>query len=200
VRVLVIAEDYRQDQYLLLSLIKAVTVAAGIARAHIDFCRDPQFQGIAQILSGDLLARALDQHRGMIDLFLLCVDRDAEPTRHLRLETIEAQARETLRPGSVLFASQAEQELEVWALAGMRDLPGDWRWADLRAHRDPKESYFRPYIESRGLQNTLGSGRKQLGEEAARNYDRVKQLCPEVAELERRIREWNATRNRPTSP
>ncbi|WP_281181280.1 hypothetical protein [Chloroflexus islandicus] len=36
-----------------------------------------------------------------------------------------------------------------------------------------------------------GGGRRTLGQEAARRYERIRQRCPEdIGELERRIRVW----------
>jgi hypothetical protein len=67
-----------------------------------------------------------------------------------------------------------------------------WTWSRVRSERDPKEHFFEPIASHRGLLDSVGQGRKILGEEAARNYSRVRQNCPELCELERRITEWIA--------
>ena len=87
------------------------------------------------------------------------------------------------------MAVQAEQELEVWLLAG-QDLPKEWVWKEIRAERDPKEKYFVPFATQRGFVNQQDEGREILAKEAANRYDRLRQLCPEVADLEERIRTW----------
>lgn len=77
-------------------------------------------------------------------------------------------------------------EIEVWVLAG-HNLPSDWNWQVIRNEVNPKETYFFPFAEQRNLLDAPGEGRKTLAEEAARRYDRIRQLCPEdIAELEDR--------------
>jgi len=79
----------------------------------------------------------------------------------------------------VLVGENAWQELEVWILAGMQDLPKKWSWQEVRAERDVKETYFDSYVDRRGLRAAPYGGRRTLAEEAARRYDRIRQLCPE---------------------
>ncbi len=124
----------------------------------------------------------------MVDVFLLCVDRDGElerRERHTHREVWAAQEH-----GRTLIAENAWQEIEVWVLAGLT-LPAEWQWSAIRAERDPKEAYFIPFAEQRGVLNTPGQGRKILAEEAARNYKRIKQLCKkDVAALEANLHDW----------
>lgn len=104
----------------------------------------------------------------MVRVFLLIVDRDGQPGRRQQLERLEGQAGAVLlETNRVFLAENAWQEVEVWVLAGLEDLPKAWSWADIRADAD----------------------REVLAREAAGNYDRIRQLCPEdVASLEERIR------------
>ncbi len=157
-------------------------------KARVRVCQEPFLQGVDQALDWATVSSILDAWRPMTRLFLILVDRDGEPTRKARLHSIEAQAQAVLgTAGKVLLAEHAWQEVEVWLLAAMKDLPKDWAWAKVRGHRDPKETYFRPYAQKRGLSAAAGGGREPLGREAAANYKRVKRLCPEVADLERRV-------------
>lgn len=198
--VLVIAEDHQLDQFLLKPLVEAILRAADVRQARVRVCTNPRFRGDTQVLDWSPLSIAVRQHSGMTDLFLLCVDRDGNETRHLVLERLEAAARTELKADQGFFAVQAVQELEVWALAGIQPLPRGWRWAEVRSHRDPKEAYFRPHVEQRGLRTTPGAGRKTLGEEAASNYARVRRRCSEVRQLEERIRGWCITRGLAAQP
>ena len=93
-----------------------------------------------------------------------------------------------LHANHFLVAENAWQEIEVWALAG-HNLPKEWQWKEIRAETHPKELYFEPFAEQRGLLHTTGQGRKTLAIEAAKRYTRIRQLCDEVAELENKIRE-----------
>jgi hypothetical protein len=194
VNVLVIPEDFTRDQYVLKPIIQAIMETIGKPRANVSVCNNPRLRGLSQALSWSQLERILDQYRGMVDLFLLCVDRDGDGARRARLDYLEQQASQVLASGRAFLAENAWQEIEVWALAG-HDLPPEWKWDEIRAEPHPKERYFAPFVRQRGLQNTLGQGRKTLALEAARRYDRVRQRCPEdVAALEERIRAWSEDR------
>ncbi|MCY4318560.1 MAG: hypothetical protein OXE76_05075 [Alphaproteobacteria bacterium] len=43
------------------------------------------------MLKSDRLREIVNKYDGMIDIFILCVDRDGEPSRKQRLEQIEAE-------------------------------------------------------------------------------------------------------------
>lgn len=188
--VLIIPEDFRKDQYVLKPIVTAMLAHLGI-RARVQVCTDPLLGGVGEALKWDRLAPILDQYKGMVHLFLLLVDRDGEVQRRTRLDQIEALAIDHLAGRSrVLLAENAWQEVEVWALAGLRDLPKSWRWEEIRADRDPKERWYDPHAKARGLLNAPYEGRDVLAREAATNYTRIRQLCPEdVATLEVRVRE-----------
>ncbi len=72
-------------------------------------------------------------------------------------------------------------------MLGGHDLPPDWVWKDVRAHDSPKEAYYTPFAALRRMLGEPAEGRSVLGREAAARYGRIRQLCPEVAELERRL-------------
>jgi hypothetical protein len=189
VNVLVIPEDFIKDQYILKPIIKAMFDCLGKPRAKVTVCQNPRLQGVSEALKWDRIEQIIDQYR-MVDLFLLCVDRDGNTTRKSALETIEQKAAETLGGKRQFFAENAWQEIEVWLLAG-HDLPTQWNWQTIRGDVNPKEEYFSPFAAQRDLLKLPGQGRKLLAEEAARRYNRIRQLCPEdVATLEKCIQEW----------
>ncbi|BBL74077.1 hypothetical protein [Methylomagnum ishizawai] len=187
--VLIIPEDFRKDQYLLQPIVAALLDYLGKPRAKVTVLKDPLLGGVARALDFQQLKPIVERYRGMVDLFLLCVDRDGEASRRLRLDNLENQAREILPENRIFLAENAWQELEVWALAGLLDLPKEWAWQDIRAERDPKERYFKPIAERRGLLDEPGEGRRTLGIEASKRYVRIRQLCPEdIQALESRIK------------
>lgn len=194
--VLIIAEDPTQDAYVLEPIVRAMLAELGQARAKIQTCRDPVYRGISAVLKEESLRTILNRYRGMIDLFLLCVDRDGETGRRAQLDARETLCAKILEgQRRTLIAEHAWQEVEVWALAGCGDLPAEWPWREIRAERDPKERYFDPYAQMRRLVDTPGAGRQTLGRQAGRQYTRLRQLCPEdIGALEGRIRAWLATR------
>jgi hypothetical protein len=187
-RVLVIPEDYRKDQYVLDPIIRAMMSALGKPRAKVEICRDPLLGGVVEALKWDRIVEILDQNQGMVQLFLLCVDRDGLPGRRDALDSLEKKANSFLTGQRAEFlAVNAWQELEVWVLAG-HDLPTDWNWKEIRAEANPKERFFQPLAAGRKLLDEPGEGRRTLAREAARRYDRIQKLCPEdVANLQARI-------------
>lgn len=191
--VLIIPEDFRQDQYVLKPIVTAMLASLGKPRANVRVCRDPLLHGISQALTWSYIQDILERYRGMTDLFLLCVDRDCEPTRRTALDNLERQAKDLLGISACLLGENAWQEIEVWILAG-HDLPSEWSWRKIREHRDPKEAYFAPFAKQRGVELGLGGGRKVLAEEAARRYDRLRRLCLEdLINLETKLGQWLAS-------
>ena len=182
--VLVIPEDFRKDQYMLRPIIEAMLKSKGkIAKVRV--CMDPLLGGVTQALKWERIQAIIERHP-MVDLFLLCVDRDGKAGRRKTLDKIEQRAERVLSPGKQFLAENAWQEIEVWVLAGHR-LSSNWSWSAIRAEIDPKELYFEPLARQKGLLQEPGEGRKTLALEAAKQYPRIRNLCPEIAELEARI-------------
>lgn len=187
--VLIVAEDYRKDQYILKPIVTSMLEHVGKPRANVRVCRDPLIGGVEDALDRKTIEDVILTNP-QYDLFLLLVDRDAEPHRDERLATAEANAADVTRQQQVVLADQAHQEVEVWLLAGQNDLPNEWDWANVRAERQAKERYYDPYVAQRTLTNSPGGGRKPLGQTAGTNYvSRVRQLCDEVQALEDRVSE-----------
>ena len=188
--VLVIPEDFRKDQYMLKQIVLAMMKALGKPKATVKVCQDPLLGGIGETLKEERLQEILERYKGMVDLFLLCVDRDGNNNRKQRLTELEEKAAEILKGDRLFLAENAWQEIEVWVLAG-HDLPKEWNWQTIRAEVHPKEQYFEPFANQRNLSNSPGQGRKLLAEEAAQNYNRIRRLCREdVVALEERIHAW----------
>lgn len=185
--VLIIPEDFRNDQYVLQPIIEAMLKAVGKPRAKVIVCKDPLLGSVEQALRWERIQAIITRYQGMVDVFLLCVDRDGLPGRRSRLDELERQAT-AFAPGCRFFAENAWQELEVWLLAG-HDLPREWSWQEIRQERDPKEWYFVPFARLRGVLHEPGGGRKSLAAEAASRYSRIRSLCPEdIAALEDKLR------------
>ena len=172
--VLVIPEDFRSDQYLLKPLFERVFATIGRKRVKVRVCQDPLLGGVVAALNSERIREVVEQHRGMTDIFILCVDRDGELGRRVRLDSIETE----FSRDQMFLAENAWEEVETWALAGL-DLPTGWAWADVRAEVHVKERYFEPLARQRGVADGPGRGRKALGEEAARRIGAIRQKCPE---------------------
>jgi len=182
-RVLIIPEDFRNDQYILLPIFQQLFASLNKPRAIVQVCKDPLLGGVTEAMKLERLEEIVERYSGMVDIFILCVDRDSNRDRKTRLNDIEAHFSK-----SVLFMGEnAWQELETWVLAGV-NLPAGWSWADIRAHRDVKEHYFLPYAVERGVADGPGAGRKALASEASRKIGAIRMKCPEDFDsLARRI-------------
>ena len=186
--VLIIPEDFRNDQYILRPLFQRLFRRLGKPTARIRVCQNPRLGGIDQALRVERLAVIVEQYRGMTDLFILCVDRDGQGGRRSRLDSIERQ----LAGPPVFLAENAWEELETWLLAGVQ-LPAGWHWSQVRAEVHVKEAYFERLARRRGLEDHPGGGRKPLGEEAARSVEGIRTKCQEDFDaLARRIEDWLA--------
>ncbi len=141
-RVLVIPEDFRKDQYMLKPIVEAMMKARGKKNAKVEVCKNPCLRGISQALKWENIEKIIDMHR-MIDLFLLCVDRDGAKTRRKALNEREQRASEILPKNKLFLAENAWQEIEVWVLAAHK-LPAEWNWKEIQAEVNPKEVYFEP--------------------------------------------------------
>jgi len=180
-RVLVIAEDPRNDQYMLKPLIKAAMAFSGKPSAKVQVCQDGSQRGDSTVINKDAIRDLIDLYP-MNDVYILCVDCDCRDGRPLALKNLEQVINSDL-VGKRFVAVCGMQELEVWVLAGMTDLPDIW--SDVTASCHPKENFFDPHASRRKVEDTPGRGRKILGEEAATRYtNRVRNLCPEIQACE----------------
>ena len=173
-KTLIIPEDFRKDQYILKPLFTRLLRSLGVPVIQVEICQNPLLGGVSEALKTDNLTRILARHRGMYDLYILCVDRDGEVGRRQRLDDIQAQ----FPNGARFLAENAWEELETWVLAGLV-LPGNWRWADVRAEINVKEQYFEPLAVLRGVANSQGGGRRVMAELASRRIRAIRRKCPE---------------------
>lgn len=172
-RVLIIPEDFRKDQYILKPLFERLFVEFQWPNTKVVVCRDPLLRGVTEALKANRLAEIMESYP-MVDIFVLCVDRDGIATRRNRLDELE----KTFGTSRCVLAVNAWEELETWVLAGL-DLPKDWVWAVIRRDISVKEHYFEPLARQRGVADGPGGGRKALGDEAARRLSAIRQKCRE---------------------
>ena len=179
-KVLIIPEDFTHDQHILGPLFSRLFAEIGRPTAKIIVCREPNLGGVAEALKIERVREIVDAYP-MVNLFVLCVDRDGEPGRRKRLDQIENEF------GARLLAENAWEELETWVLAGLR-LPKEWKWGAVRAEVHVKEAYFEPLARKRGVIDSPGGGRAVLTKEAASRIPAIRQKCPEDFDaLARRI-------------
>jgi hypothetical protein len=188
--VLIIAEN-PDDQFMLKPIIQKLMQEIGFQRAKIAIHDGPvRIRGFGDAMKWELLSEIIDDNQS-VDVFLLMLDRDCDEKRRIKLTNIEKKAADkldSLGSNKVFFAENAWQEIEVWVLAGQKDFSSDWQ--TVRADCHPKENYYYKYAKQRQLYDAPHQGRLRLSKEAAQNYPRIRQLCPEdVQSLENRIKE-----------
>ena len=169
-RVLIIPEDPRKDQYILKPIFERLFASFNKPNTKVIVCTNPSMRGVNDALNENRLTEVFERYP-MFDIFILCVDRDGLETRRHRLNQLE-------KTFERLYAVNAWEELETWVLAGL-DLPKEWVWANIRADVSVKENYFEPLARQRRVDDGPGGGRKALGEEAARRLPGMRQKCQE---------------------
>ena len=170
-RVLIIPEDSVNDQFILKPLF--TRLFNQMIGPHVRVVVYPdRLGGVGEALKVERMIEIFRRHRGMTDIFILCVDRDGVLGRRSQLNRIEEIA-------DNFFAENAWEEVETWVLAGL-DLPSDWRWQAIRAEISVKEFYFEKLARMRGFEeDEPGGGRRELAEEAARRLPAIRQKCRE---------------------
>ena len=173
-KILVIPEDFSNDHFVLKPLLKRLLRDMGKPNAQVEVCREPRLGGVPEAMKSKNIAKIVERYVGMIDVFVLCVDRDGDQGRRQGLDRIEQEFGQERH----FLAENAWEELETWALAGLKLLPG-WRWKEIRAEIHVKERYFNELAKHRSVADGPGKGRKTLGNEAASRIGTIRQKCPE---------------------
>ena len=173
-RVLIIPEDFRNDQYLLKPIFKSLFAQIGRPRTKVRVCNPPLLQGVNEALRDENLQNIIEMYDGITDVFVLCVDRDGVLGRRDRLDQIEKR----FGDGRIFVAENAWEELETWTLAGL-DLPDGYSWAAIRNDISVKQQFFEPIARTMSVADGPGGGRRVLGALAARRISLIRQKCRE---------------------
>jgi hypothetical protein len=186
--VLVVPEDPTNNGYLLRPLCKRLLREAGRPNANIVVLPEPRVQGYSH--AKKLLEDRIPRDWSHFELILFICDADGSAaSRKDEFKRLEQLAARRTKPVKLICCA-AEQELETWLLAGhpekLRDLSE--RWQEIRAEVSIKERFFQPFLEKHGDPATPSHGRERLMQQALANYDGMKKRCPELQELEDRIR------------
>jgi len=181
-RVLVVPEDPTYNGALLKPLICRMLEECGKPNADVRILHNPKADGYdnAKTL---LREQILDRYRHF-DLLLFLPDADGVD-RSGDFGGLETKAREK---SVQLVCCAAKEEVEVWLLAGHLNKL-EKKWGEIRADISVKENIFIPFLNRYGDSRRAGGGRDILMKETLQNYDGLLQRCPELAELQRRMKE-----------
>lgn len=152
----------------------------GKPNAKVDVLTNPRAQGYEN--AKNLLLEQIIDRYAHFDLLLFLPDADGRD----RKEEFKRLESEATNRGVHLFCCAAEQEVEVWLLAGHAGKLSR-PWQQVRTEISVKETVFTPFLQRFGDDRSAGGGRKQLMNETLKNYAGLLQRCPELANLEQRI-------------
>jgi len=186
--VLVVPEDPTYNGHLLRPLCKRLLREAGRPNANIVVLAEPRVQGFSN--AKRLLEDQIPRNWWHFELILFIPDADGlAENRKDEFKRLEKLAEQRTRPVKLICCA-AEQELETWLLSGhpenLKRL--GWRWSEIRSEISVKERFFQPFLDQYGDPTSPSQGREHLMKQALGNYDGMKQRCPELQELETRIR------------
>ena len=116
--VLIIPEDFSNDQYILKPLFSRLFRTLGKSAVHLQVCHDPRLRGVGEALKLERMREIVNRYK-KIDIFILCIDRDGDRKPPSETHRLEAE----LNNGQTFLAENAWEEIETWVLAGLR-LPG----------------------------------------------------------------------------
>ena len=71
-KVLLIPEDFRNDQYILKPIFERLFRSFGKSSLRVEVCRDPLLGGVREALDSDRLREIVEQFKGKADIFV-CV-------------------------------------------------------------------------------------------------------------------------------
>jgi hypothetical protein len=186
--VLVVPEDPTYNGYILRPLCKRLLREAGRPSANIVVLPEPRVQGYSH--AKKLLSDLIPRNWWHFELILFVSDADGlAENRKDEFKRLEQLAEQRTRPVKLICCA-AEQELETWLLAGHQEKlkTMGWRWSGIRAEVSTKERFFQPFLDRYGDPASPSQGRERLMQEALANYDGIKSRCPELQQLENRIR------------
>jgi hypothetical protein len=178
-RVLVIPEDPTYNGYILRPLAEKMLEEVGRPNAHVMVLTNPKLDGYdhaVQAVKGELRERY-----GHFDLWLFLPDAD-------RASNLDALEHALEGKGIRLKCCAAQPEVEAWLLAGHRKHLG-LEWSEIRAHPRLKEEVFEPFLARHGDLRRPGRGRESLMRETLSNYRSLLEMCPELKELDKHLRE-----------
>ncbi|MCX5691218.1 MAG: hypothetical protein NTV94_15770 [Planctomycetota bacterium] len=188
-RVEVIPEDPTFNGAILKPLVERVVAEAGRPNARVNVLTNPKASGYQHVVGLMEQAGGIIESYRRRELLLFLPDQDgaSKQSDFARLEKLANGL------GANLICCAAVEEVETWLLAGHVDKIGQ-SWSAVRSNASVKENVFAPFLAKHGDTMRPGGGRDTLMRETLSNYSGLKARCPEIAELEAKIKESIAAR------
>ncbi len=180
-RVLVIPEDPTLNGYILKPLTEMVLAEAGRPAAKVTVLSNPRVRGYDEAVR--VIRSGLSNRYRFMDLWLFFPDADRASD-----EAMRSLERSLEDDGVTLFCCPARPEVEVYACVAYREQFTE-SWDEARSEPRFKETVFKPLLQACGDPRRPGGGRGAMTEKSVAQRRLFFQLCPEIAELRRRIAE-----------
>lgn len=180
-RVAVVCEDHTNDQYVVRRVLQALLASKGKPHADVKVITNPRSTGVEMM--SRLACEYLDRYGGRSDVVVFVVDADCRgdgPTgRGGRLTSL---LRDCERHSDKALVVVARQEVEVWALWGIRSALGA-QWDDVREERHPKERFFGPQLTDSDRRRPDGGRDRLITSALSSGFGSLASGCPELADL-----------------
>ncbi len=98
---------------MLQPIIKAMFVFLEKPNTKVQVCAEPNLGGDGQALKENRIREVIDMYSGMVDVFILCVDRDGKENRRVALDNLEDAIKQDNDISREFLAENAYQELEA---------------------------------------------------------------------------------------
>ena len=186
-KVSVICEDHTLDQFVVRPVMAALLAYIGKPNAQVRVVTSPRIHGYEDLLRQ--VCELVDRWAIISDVVILAVDTDCEDgnTRPRNKPLSLANAlRECERTENVVVVF-ARQEIEVWALWGIRSQLGV-PWAEVLDDCDPKEAFFEPQVTDADRGRPDRGRTRLVASSLIAGWQSIKSGCEELAQLEIDIR------------
>ena len=176
--VLVISEDYKNDQQILRPLVSRLLRECNKPRANVSVWANLAVRGFERVRD-ELPAIIRDSPQ--FHLFLFLPDCDGQHRGRADLF-----ANLEIKHSPKLICCAAVEEVEAWLLAGHVDKVGRG-WPEVRSDTSVKENVFEPFLRQHGDPRRPGGGRDELMQQTLANLPGLLARCPELDQLQKRI-------------
>lgn len=186
-KVAFVCEDPIYDQYIAGPVVKEALRQLGKPHADVRPILTPKTRGFSTVLKH--ACEILDRYSPIVAAVVFVIDLDCDdgsPGRGDKVQALKGVIA-GCDDSSKAVVVAARQELEVWALWGVRgDLPP---WQDVRAHCDPKEPFFNPLLTKADAERPDGGRSRLIAASLNEGWQSLSTGCSELEELQNELRD-----------
>jgi hypothetical protein len=182
VKIAVACEDPTNDQFIIRPVLERLCAHLGRPRAKIFTITNPHTRGFNDLR--DQACGIMSRYGALAAAVVFVIDVDCDDGRTGRINK-PLRFRNTVSHCSYAEKAlivAAVQELEVWALWGVRGDLGAV-WDIVRDNCDPKETFFEPQLTREDKRSADGGRGRLVGASLQAGWPSLAGGCPELAQL-----------------